>query len=132
MKCEYCGKENCESQDCVDHKYEDKASDFFNNCPHRNKEMCPGCDYVIECMDNNLEHRIKRGEYKAKPGETYVIDGVEYHKPKQACVNCDNLGFHDGSFFCTSNSGRGNKEKVNDLTKDQSKCDFWRFKENKE
>ena len=85
----------------------------------------------IDYLDRNPDHRVRRAEaLKGKaPGETVIVDGIEYFRVKQACINCDNLDWDDSEPFCIANSSKYNRARVKDLEKDQGDCDMWCFRE---
>jgi len=95
-------------------------------------EYCRPC--LFKWLNGNWEHRVKRSEAMngLKPGESVVVDTIEYTRPKQACINCAHLDFNDKVAYCVANSSRGSRDKVKDLTKDQTDCDIWKFREMEE
>ena len=131
MKCIHCGKIAETGSICNkclnDSIYEDKAEEFFSKCQHRHKDFCPGCDFIIQCMDFNIAHRVKRSELlrDSTPGTEVIVDGISYCKPKQACVNCSKMEFRKDNPFCTANHSRIKMENI-DIPRND--CEFWDFK----
>ena len=80
----------------------------------------------IDYLDRNPEHRVKRAEalHNSKPGEKVMVDGIEYFKPKRACVNCIGLQFKNGDAWCSSFH-----KVIKNIVKNRDSCEFWVFNE---
>lgn len=78
----------------------------------------------IDYLDRNQEHRIKRSDalFKAKPGEKVMVDGIEYSRPKQACVNCSKLGWRKSEHWCEAFHKR-----IKDIVVNMNDCQWWDF-----
>ena len=100
MKCLICGEDSNASY-CSEQCYQESLPTMNERCPHRDSDKCPRCKRRIECLENNQNHRIKRSEAidKLKPGESVMVDNIEYRKYKQACVNCTHLEIRN-KFYC--------------------------------
>ena len=122
---------NCKTEPVYKYALCHNCYSYRNNqdCEMKDSKFCKICHYRFECLDGNLRHRIARSEVKIECGKHMIVEGIEYSRVKQGCVNCGNLGFQGDNYFCIANSSRGNKDKVKDLTKDQSDCEFWKFRE---
>lgn len=81
----------------------------------------------IDYLDRDADHRYRRSLEitKLNPGESCLVDGIEYFKPKQACVNCKNLTFRNDLPFCIVNHTKININKIDTPRND---CEFWDFR----
>ena len=119
MKCQWCGIETengteyC-SKDC----YENCQPTKNEKCPDRDTDKCPTCPDRFTCLEDNLNHRIKRAEKSLTPDDSFIVDGIEYVRIKKACVNCSKLDYRGGNFFCMAH-----KQRVSEL--ESPGCDAW-------
>lgn len=98
------------------------------DCEMRDSRFCEVCHYRFACLDGNKNHRYERSKAldTISPGESVTVEGIEYMKPKRACVNCGYLDFRVGEPYCHANAQR---MSMDDLVIDQSDCWFWSFRE---
>ncbi len=77
-------------------------------------------------LQHNREHRIKRAEALdgKMPGEVVIVDGIEYWKVKQSCVNCTHLYFSGSQPKC-----RAWQKKITSIESDMTDCEFWKFRD---